>query len=258
MREALELEKSELRGQRPVISVTGAGGKTTTLHRLADEYADANIPVIVTTTTHIVNERKNFFLPAYSEERIKEILIKYGQVWLGDSVSGGKLKKLSDAEFDLLFKIKVCKNERMRAEIPVLIEADGAKCMPLKVPADHEPVISSKTTHVLSIYGLDSIGKKIEDCVFRPELAEKLLNKNRTECVKAEDIAELAASRAAGRKGCPESAVYTVVLNKADYKGAAEAALEICSMLYDKSIRNIIVSGYTGDGRNENIDQRGR
>ena len=36
----------------PVVSAVGAGGKTTTLRRLADEYVQPGVPVIVTTTTH--------------------------------------------------------------------------------------------------------------------------------------------------------------------------------------------------------------
>ena len=47
-------------------------------------------------------------------------------------------------------------------QILVLIEADGARRLPLKVPAEHEPVIPEMTTHVLSVYGLDSIGKRSE------------------------------------------------------------------------------------------------
>ena len=77
----------------------------------------------------------------------------------------------------------------------------------------------------------------------RPELAEILLNKNRTECVTAQDIARLAAHQSAGRKGCPADAVYTVVLNKADSEKERHAALEICRMLAGEGIRRIIVTG---------------
>lgn len=143
--------------------------------------------------------------------------------------------KLPDDAFEKLMELA--------EQIPVLIEADGARRLPLKVPAEHEPVIPEMTTHVLSVYGLDSIGKKIGETVFRPELAEILLNKDRTECVTAQDIARLAAHQSAGRKGCPEGAVYTVVLNKADSEKEKHAALEICRMLAGEGIRRIIVTG---------------
>ena len=223
LRQALKLETEGIRGQRPVVSAVGAGGKTTTLHRLADEYVRAGIPVIVTTTTHIMKEDREWFLSGLLEEKIREQLQKAGQVWLGAPAPGGKLARLSDHEIEKL----------LRWEVPLLIEADGAKRLPLKVPADHEPVILPETTHVLSVYGLDSVGKRIEETVFRPE----------TECVTAEDIAVLAAARSAGRKGCPGSAVYTVVLNKADDKRRIDTALEICRELRKRGIRQVIVTG---------------
>ena len=57
------------------------------------------------------------------------------------------------------------------------------------------------------------------------------------------DIARLAAHQSAGRKGCPEGAVYTVVLNKADSEKEEHVALEICRMLAGEGIRRIIVTG---------------
>ena len=157
LRQALKLETEGIRGQRPVVSAVGAGGKTTTLHRLADEYVRAGIPVIVTTTTHIMKEDREWFLSGLLEEKIREQLQKAGQVWIGAPAPGGKLARLSDHEIEKL----------LRWEVPLLIEADGAKRLPLKVPADHEPVILPETTHVLSVYGLDSVGKRIEETVFR-------------------------------------------------------------------------------------------
>ena len=233
LRQALKLEKGEFRGQRPVVSAVGAGGKTTTLHRLADEYVRAGIPVLMTTTTHIMKEDREWFLSGFSEEKIEEQLQKSGQAWVGEPAPGGKLGKLSDSALEKLLKW----------EVPVLIEADGAKRLPAKVPAEHEPVILPCTTHVLSVYGLDSVGQKIEDTIFRPELAEILLKKKRTECVTEEDIARLAASDLAGRKGCLETAVYTVVLNKADNEKLRKTALVICRLLEEKGIRQVIVTG---------------
>lgn len=246
MRQALEPERETPRVQRPVISAVGAGGKTTILHLLAEEYVRAGIPVLVTTTTHILKEGRPFFLTGYSEAKIRNVLERYGQAWIGDSAPEGKLMKLPDDGFEKLIKLagQILSERTGRLEgIPVLIEADGAKRLPLKVPAEHEPVIPEMTTHVLSVYGLDSIGKKIEETVFRPERAEILLNKNRTECVTAQDIARLAAHQNAGRKACPENAVYTVVLNKADSEKERHAALEICRMLAGRGIRRIIVTG---------------
>ena len=48
----------------------------------------------------------------------------------------------------------------------VLVEADGAKELPCKVPEEWEPVIPKQTTQVVAVYGLDAIGKHLQKLVF--------------------------------------------------------------------------------------------
>ena len=203
---------------------------------------------MVTTSTHILEEDEPYFLRAAAGEsltdqqlreaarafadQVREKLDRFGQVWTGSPAPGGKLCGLPGSFLEQLRGLGV----------PVLIEADGARKMPMKVPAAHEPVIHPRTTHVLSVYGLDAVEEKLENVCFRKELAEKILKKNGAEPVTAEDIALLAASPEAGRKGCPEQAAYTVVLNKADNAERRETALAICSLLKDRGIGRVIVT----------------
>lgn len=218
----------------PVVSAPGAGGKTSAIRRLAQEYIESGQRVIVTTTTHMMVEDRPWFLLEPSAEKMGELLAAYGQAWVGTPAPGGKMQGVPCEFLDKIWKMG----------LPVLIEADGARKLPLKVPGEQEPVILPETTHVLSVYGLDAVGQRIEDVCFRPERAAELLDKKITERVTAEDIAFLAASDRAGRKGCPPEAVYTVVLNKADDRKRRECALEICGLLCGKEIGNVIVSCY--------------
>lgn len=218
----------------PVVSAAGAGGKTSAIRRLAQEYIESGQRVIVTTTTHMMVEDRPWFLLEPSAEKMGELLAAYGQAWVGTPAPGGKMQGVPCEFLDKIWEMG----------LPVLIEADGARKLPLKVPGEQEPVILPETTHVLSVYGLDAVGQRIEDICFRPERAEELLDKKITERVTAEDIAFLAASDRAGRKGCPPEAVYTVVLNKANDRKRRECALEICGLLRGKEIGNVIVSCY--------------
>lgn len=235
----------------PVVSAVGAGGKTTTLHRLAEELVRQGQQAVVTTSTHILEEDEPYFLRATAGEsltdqlqlreaarafadQVRGKLDRFGQVWTGSSAPGGKLRGLPELFMEQIWKLNV----------PVLVEADGARKMPLKVPAAHEPVIDPRTTHVLSVYGLDAVGQKLETVCFRKEQAEKILKKNGTEPVTPEDIALLASSPEAGRKGCPEQAAYTVVLNKADNAKRRETALHICRLLNDRGIGRVIVTSH--------------
>ena len=218
----------------PVVSAAGAGGKTSAIRRLAQEYIESGQRVIVTTTTHMMVEDRPWFLLEPSAEKMGELLAAYGQAWVGTPAPGGKMQGVPCEFLDKIWEMG----------LPVLIEADGARKLPLKVPGEQEPVILPETTHVLSVYGLDAVGQRMEDVCFRPERAAELLDKKITERVTAEDIAFLAASDRAGRKGCPPEAVYTVVLNKADDRKRRECALEICGLLCGKEIGNVIVSCY--------------
>jgi probable selenium-dependent hydroxylase accessory protein YqeC len=52
----------------------------------------------------------------------------------------------------------------------VLIEADGSRGLPLKYPAGHEPVIPPFSDQVAVVAGLDGLGGRIAETVFRWEL----------------------------------------------------------------------------------------
>ncbi len=234
--EALPFSKSKYPGERPVVSVVGAGGKTSMIREMAREYAAGGGRVIVTTTTHMMKEDLPWFLTEPSEERMDGLMKRYGQVWIGLPSGHGKIQSLPPEFLPCIW----------RRNVPVLIEADGARRLPLKVPAGHEPVILPETTHVLSVYGLDALGKRLDEACFRPELAEIMLGKERTQQVTEEDIAALASSEKAGRKGCPGDAGYTVVLNKADSKRLKRSAFAICRMLERRGIRDVIISAKDG------------
>lgn len=242
------IEAAGLAGWRhPAVCAAGAGGKTSVLRRLAAEYAKKGCGAAVTTTTHIKEEDLPWFLTETSEERMKEILARWRQVWIGIPGAEGKLGSVPEPFFS-----KIC-----WMGIPVLIEADGARMLPLKCPGPNEPVIPPQTTHVLSVYGMDALGQRIENVCFRAERAAQLLNKQITEPVTAEDISVLASSEEAGRKGCPAGAVYTVVLNKADDGPRREQAEAICAMLERRGVRRIIVTSLIG-GKDEKSPLSGR
>ena len=57
----------------------------------------------------------------------------------------------------------------------VLLEADGAKRMPCKVPAAHEPVLLPESDIVLAVAGLSALGRPLREVCFRLEQACALL-----------------------------------------------------------------------------------
>lgn len=242
-REALHLE-SEV---SPVLSITGAGGKTTTALRLACEYKNVGNPAVVTTSTHLAIWDQPWFLLEESMEKLQQIRKRYGQVWVG--ISMGKRQKMK-AVSETFFK-KICE-----LEVPVIVEADGARRMPCKVPAAHEPVILPQTTTVCSVYGLDAIGQRICDGCFRAELAAEMLKKRETDRLEAADLARIAADRGGGRKGIQREQKHWVILNKADTNQRKEAAEEVCRELERYGIRQILVTSSDEGERSEIFGQK--
>ena len=75
----------------------------------------------------------------------------------------------------------------------ILIEADGAKKCPLKVPASWEPVIWGQTDLVIAVAGMDAAGKPIQEVCHRPENVADFLGKEAEEKVTEEDISKFKA-----------------------------------------------------------------
>ena len=94
----------------PVIAAVGAGGKTSTLRRLAEEYASSGRKAIVLTTTHMREETTPWSCVAEEEEwlregtvlldQVKKCLEQYGQVWIGTRAKKRENEQRSRDDFE--------------------------------------------------------------------------------------------------------------------------------------------------------------
>lgn len=146
-----------------VIAVVGSGGKTTLIHRLAEQYQKEGKRVFVTTSTHMFIE-PDTLLTDDAEEIIKK-LEKDGYVMAGIK-TGEKIKALSPETY---------KTVSSYADI-TLVEADGSRHLPIKFPNEQEPVIYENVNEIIIVCGLPAIGHPLKDVTFRPELVQKCLN----------------------------------------------------------------------------------
>jgi probable selenium-dependent hydroxylase accessory protein YqeC len=212
--EALGLESL----QNTVISAVGAGGKTTILARLASELSGNGQKILITTNTHIALPGEDVFFSDQPEE-IKRNLPDRSFVVAGHRFGSDKLEGLPEEVYTDL-----CRNADA-----ILVEADGSRGRPLKVPAAHEPCIPANTSMLLVLAGLDSIGQRIEDVCHRPEEVRGILNTSGEHRITAADIALLL------EKGYlePFSKQFAsiVILNKADSAERQKAAAGIAALL---------------------------
>ena len=219
---------------KPVISIVGAGGKTSTIEYLASEYDSIRKKLLVTTTTHM-------FQPdtwAWCKEESMELVDRYFEeenvLWLGIPCDNGKMKSPETSFLEQLRK----KN------IPMIIEADGSKRLPFKVPGEKEPVILEGSNIVIGVLGLDALGKPMNEVCFRYELAAKYLNKSEEDLITREDYVNLIISEYGLKKGIKKNMKYIVFLNKVDDELIEKEALLIREMLDKCGFSNIYLSSY--------------
>ena len=174
--------------EHAVISIVGAGGKTSLIFAWARELAAAGKKVVITTTTHM-----------YRPERMEEEGIRI--VAQDDPERPGKVMAPPSDVLDSL---------RETANV-VLIEADGSRRMPLKWPAPWEPVIPDYTDFTVCVAGLSALGRRTADVVYR---ADELPDRLKRETVDMNLIHAVMSSRDGGQKGVRGE--FRVFMNQVD------------------------------------------
>lgn len=215
-----------------VVSLVGGGGKSTLLYFLAERAAKEGKKVLVSTTTMIYIPPAEHYA-GNAEEAAK--LWKAGTyAVIGTPVpEKGKLRMPEKDFLDCMMA---------RADL-VLLEADGAKGHPCKVPLAHEPVLHEKTDLVLCVFGLSALGKPLEEVCFRRERAMELLGVTGEHLLTAEDAAELLSAPTGGRKGVGDRA-YCVILNQCDDGPRRRAAAEIAARLAELGVPDVVMTSF--------------
>jgi len=206
-----------------MIAFVGAGGKTTAAWRLLQLLAASGERAVFATTTHIFQpmDLPLILSPDPDPEVIadmlaesKALVLAAGRGETGDpahaahSPYSADFVKLTGLEPDVLNDLA-----RQLPEVTWLVEADGAKGRMLKAPAEHEPVIPSKTERVIVVAGLGAIGQPLDEgAVHRPEIAANLLGVPVGEIVTPELFAGLVGHPGGGLKGVPDNAEVVVLL----------------------------------------------
>lgn len=211
------------------IAVVGGGGKTSLIFRLMESFVSIGKKVIVTTTTHMAYEPERPFVEDGDIDGVWKDLQRYHYTVAASlDRATEKIGCLSEEKLEEL---------RGLADV-LLIEADGAKRLPLKVPGEREPVIPEFAEMVIGVVGVDALGETIQKTCHRPEKVADFLGKGMEEVVTEDDIVKIAVSAEALRK-CVDGREYCVLLNKADIRGKAEAAERIAGKLEEQGVHAV-------------------
>ena len=200
--------------QKSRIALVGSGGKTTLMFQLAQDFGTR---VICTTTTHMALDQLDVAdrhwilngpddLPDFAEDLEGNVLL-----FTGPQVEEGRVGSPSP---DLLEKLK---NLADSWNCPMIIEADGARKLPLKAPAEHEPAIPEFANVVITVIGLSGLGKPLSDAwVHRPEIYSSLVDLPLGARLESEHLVRELVSDQGGLKNIPDGARKILFINQID------------------------------------------
>ncbi|WP_312640365.1 selenium cofactor biosynthesis protein YqeC [Hydrogenoanaerobacterium sp.] len=218
--------------RKRVISLVGAGGKTTFLFALAHELAGQGKRVAVTTTTHIFRPDVQQCTHVVTDGDLRKIDIALSESNLVTVGASAENDKLAMPAAELLRYLQ------NTADF-LLIEADGSRCLPIKVPNDREPVIYSGTDQIIAVGGLSCLGKPIGQVCHRAPIAQQLLNVTDTHLINAQDMARL-LYHSYGHFGSQ----LTVALNQADNGFLRGQAGTIAGLLMQSGVQRVAVTSF--------------
>lgn len=210
--EALRLDA--LSPAQHVVSLVGAGGKSTALFNLAREVLSARVPrVLLTATSHlgvwqvpladhhiIANDRHSL-----------NALPPAGVILVTGEVESDRTKPVSETVLNRLHALS------REISAPLLIEADGSRQKALKAPAAHEPPIPEFTDVVVHVAGLSAFGKALDETtVHRAEKFSEVSGLPMGEIITIESLVSYLIHPSGALKNIPQNAKRILLLNQAD------------------------------------------
>ena len=184
-----------------ITAAVGGGGKSTLLRTLAEELTEQGT-VLLTTTTHIWAPAENL-LTNPTRASIREAFTKTRLMTVGDAAAEGKLAAPGALNGDFSGLADY-----------VLVEADGSRGLPLKAPAEHEPVLPAGTELVIAVAGMRCAGLMVAEAAHRPERYASLTGLAPDALLTPDAVARVLCHPQGQRKGV--TGRFAVVLNQAD------------------------------------------
>lgn len=214
-----------------VVTLVGAGGKTTLMFALAQEFSRLGKRVVITTTVKMYKkdvgqaDRTIFCENIESLERQLMQPQTLGDVVLvvSESASTEKFKGIEPSVIDELA-------ERNLVDL-VVVKGDGASEKLFKAPAEYEPTIPSAASLVIPVVGMKIVGKSLtsKNCQ-RPEIAAKLAGIRLGDVITPEVVARVLTHEKGGAKNIPSEARIIPLLNQVDTDEDLKVAMETADL----------------------------
>ena len=280
-----------LREKGHVVSLVGGGGKTTLLYALSAYCTAKGWRVLTSTTTHIRKPVNVPWIAVNEEEKTASLecesinINKKAQcentAWENAGKERDRLWQQgtyvvagTPAPHEKLTSLpEPIRSEWISDADITFLEADGAKCLPCKFPAAHEPVILPQSDIVLAVAGLSALYRPLGEVCFRAELAIEAWNRDVCEdgdeaypkegkillkevpiskdtSLTPELLAWLLGSENGARKDISGRSFF-VVLNQADTPERREDGRKVLDILKQSYGIQGILTSFSGTERNQ-------
>ncbi|HXG53512.1 MAG TPA: selenium cofactor biosynthesis protein YqeC [candidate division Zixibacteria bacterium] len=229
-----------------MVSLIGAGGKTSCLFRLAAESRQAGRRVLVTTTTKILKPARPHVDRLFLVQEPQALLARARQISPPQIIGAGYGV---DEEGKLIGLPAKWVDEYRASGIfdQLLVEADGAASRLFKVPSEIEPVVPATCDLTVWVMSVKVLGKPLRpEWVHRAERALSLLGLQRDVPVTREVILRLVRDPNGCLKGIPGSSRKVALLNQADSAEEIENAREVARDLIRAGITRVVITSFAG------------
>ncbi len=204
-----------------VVSVVGAGGKTSLIFYLANKI-DGN--VVITTSTKMRYPR-DYNVIIDDEINFDNRIIVTAKATIEDKIAGVNEKIFANKDWNC-----------------VLIEADGSKMKPLKGWGEHEPVIIKESSKTIGVIDITTLGMEVnKENIFRLEEFGKITEANGN--VTIQNLSDVVKNSNGLFKNTVGARI--VFINKVESEELKEKAIELGKKIYD--FVDIIIMGSIKD-----------
>ena len=211
-----------LDGVSGLVAIVGGGGKSSLMFALADALPGR---VVMTTTTRIF---------ASQMELADEVVALSDPGWEARLEAAGShasnLLVVGHVEGDRAVGVppELPAQWLSRAAVDwVVIEADGSRMLPVKAPAEHEPVVPVEADLLVAVAGIDALDHSIADIAHRPGRVAAVAGLALTDHLTPEALARVLAAPEGGLKNLPAGARAALLLNKVETPAQREAARRV-------------------------------
>ncbi|MGZ8451347.1 MAG: selenium cofactor biosynthesis protein YqeC [Candidatus Binatia bacterium] len=238
LRDALGVTRGEM------VSLIGAGGKTTTLFRLAKELRDQGCKLLVTTTTKFSKPTKPHIDRLFLVDDVQALLDVCADI-AAPAIIGAGCGVNREGE---LLGMPAPWLDRLNLDgafDAILIEADGAASGLFKIPADGEPVIPESCQTTVWIVAIKILGKPLTDqWVHGSARARELLGLPAQALVSEEILLQLVQHEEGCLKGIPPASRKLALINQADSPAEMAAAQALGEKLQKLNFDKVVITSH--------------